>query len=147
MPEPTDEVLALAYLEGQWELIQGREVFRHIRPKSAEEIRARKALARLLRQPAKVRPSILHWLSTLIDPVPGPFQTRQFQIVARGRGVPPNLGRDIGIARFVAERPEGVQIKAAVSNAAQRYGVSLAQAYRAWKKYRRRFERPFFILK
>jgi hypothetical protein len=147
MPEPTDEELALAYLEGQWKRIQGREVFRHIRPKSAEEIRARKALAGLLRQPTKVRPSILHWLSTLIDPAPSPFQTRQFQIVARGRGVPPNLGRDIGIARFVAERPEGEKIKSAVSRSAQRYGVSLAQAYRAWKKHRRRFERRTVILK
>jgi hypothetical protein len=138
---PTDEELAIQYLEGRWQDVRGRKVFEYIRQKSAEEKRAREALARLLRQPAKVRPSVLHWLATLIDPKPSQFQTRQFQIVQRGRGVPPNLGRDIGIARFIAERrDQGKPSKIAVGDAAETFGVSIAQAFRAWSKHRKRFQ-------
>jgi hypothetical protein len=146
MEKYTDEELALEYLEGKWEHIQGCDVFKIIRPNSAQEKRARQALARLLRQPGKVSPSILYWLATLIDPAPQRFQTRQFAIVQRGRGVPPNFGRDIGIARYIAEQKEGgMKIDLVVSSAARLYRVSSAQAYRAWRKHRRRFERTLTL--
>jgi hypothetical protein len=142
----TNEELVLAYLEGRWKRVRGgREVFEFLRPKSAEERRAREALARLLRD-GKITPSLLSLLANLIDPAASTFETRQIKIIARGRGVPPNHGRDLAIARnIVGKRAAGLKMIAAVTEAAQVYGVSVAQANRALKKHRRRFERAWII--
>jgi hypothetical protein len=142
----TNEDLALAYLQGHWERVGAREVFKFLPPKSDEEMRGRKVLAQFLRSPKGAPRSVLLALARLIDPEAVRFEPRQFQVIARGRGVPPNHGRDIGIARYIVEkRASGAQMKAAKSEAAQMYGVSAAQVSRALKKHRGMFERGWFI--
>lgn len=133
--------LAEAYLGGYWKAVGDRQIFDFLRSGSEEETKARRALAHILRN-GRPTPTLLHLLASLIDPIPQRFQHRRFDIVARGSGAPPTYGRDLAIAKYCVERRRSrARVKAAISEAAELYGVSIGKARRARERYSAMFER------
>lgn len=134
----SNEELAVAYLEGRWKHAGKRRKWETLPAGSREERRARIALARLLRGETPLKPSIRWMLASLVDDRREPYQTRQFRIVARPGLARTAVARDVAIARHIGENGG---TDGAMKDASQIFGVSVRQTLRAWKKYRRVFEK------
>jgi hypothetical protein len=121
--DPNGRVLATEYLKSG----------------SNRERDARAAMARVLRNPDRELSIALRFrLAALFDADHHHYETREFVIKNRKRGARPN--DDMSIADDIArEVMAGEQVEAAVQLEAERYGVTHAAAYRAWKKHARLF--------
>jgi hypothetical protein len=142
MSAKTDERLVLDYLGGRFQKSKHVEIFHYLKPGSAREKKARQVLFRLLRSSKPLSPAINWQLSSLIYPEASPLEVRRFVFAAakKGkRGAPAKHFRDVNIAMFVAKKTSGGgKIDAAVTDAAEHYGVGKSTAYDAWKKHKRR---------
>jgi hypothetical protein len=130
-----DLQLARILLGGFVEDRQGRLSSEYLKKGSADELRARKALARLLRDRGPLDRQLREHLADLFDPPKG--ERRKIQIVGHGQGRPSNHVRDTQIASHVdAEMRRGKRYEDAIATAADKFCLSGDMIKKIWGRYR-----------
>jgi hypothetical protein len=113
---------------------------------SAEEIEARRALARMLRTSLPLDSGVRFVLGDLFDPDLDDVE-RTIRFEHRRKGKRSNALAEKEIAEFVwlqaqnGARIKGARIKTAVGNAAKKFGIGDDRVRAIWKQWRPRLER------
>jgi hypothetical protein len=128
--------LARKLLNGFVEERRRRPENRYLAKGCAEEVEARKAIARLLRSKHPLDPELRDHLANLFDPDLLSEQ-RTIEFVFRRQGTPTDHIRNTAIASHVWRQVKrGVPATKAISNAASEFALSEAAIKKIWNIYR-----------
>lgn len=128
----SDDELAMEYLAGVIEERGAHVSASFLKPNSASEQEARKALVRLLRNGFQLSDAIRWRIAALLD-VDHPYESRKLVIVNRAHSTQPNHTRDFLIARQIAvELAGGRHLEEIYRDVEDRYSVSRSTVQRVW---------------
>jgi hypothetical protein len=106
---------------------------------SAEELEARRALARLLRSSTPIEIGLRCILADLIDPDRDEVD-RQIKLKNRREGKPSNALAEKTIAEYIeamlTDNGETRQLKYAISKAEERFGLGRTRLLEIWREWR-----------
>lgn len=120
----------------------------YLKEGSAEEKEARRALAKLLRNPGRQLDTGLRWaLAELVDPDED-CNPRRIRFVRRRKGKPSKVLADREIAEFIwSQRRAGEKTRNIIPEATKKFGLKKSRVLAIWERWQpilRRLERPDF---
>jgi len=130
----SDLQLAWMLLDGEVEEAQGRRRTRYL--EEGMELKARTAIARLLRSEGPLDRHLRDSLAGLFDPNPPAWEQRKITIVGRRPGELKDHVRDTHIAYDIWEEVQrGGLVTAAIESAAEKFALSTDMVTKIWGGY------------
>jgi hypothetical protein len=134
----SDLELAQALLRGSIEQdARGRLRLVYLKEGTAEDLAARRALARILRSDAPLNYQIRSKLAELFEPDVAWLEERKISFSFRGRGKPTDHAAAVQVFICVNDglKKPGATLNRAYAEVAQEFGMSEEMAKKYWRRY------------